>query len=46
VSVTGGCLCGAVRFTMDAEPLAARTCWCRLCQYLENPFASPATRHF
>lgn len=29
-----GCLCGAVRVTIDAEPLLARTCWCRLCQYL------------
>ncbi len=29
-----GCLCGAVRIEIDAEPMAARTCWCRLCQYL------------
>lgn len=29
-----GCLCGAVRITIDAEPIAARMCWCRLCQYL------------
>lgn len=31
---TAGCLCGHVRITIDAEPLAARQCWCRLCQYL------------
>ena len=29
-----GCLCGAVRITIDAEPMLARACWCRLCQYL------------
>ncbi|MBU3076400.1 GFA family protein [Sphingomonas quercus] len=28
------CLCGAVRITIEAEPLAARACWCRVCQYL------------
>jgi hypothetical protein len=29
-----GCLCGQVRIAIAAEPMAARMCWCRLCQYL------------
>lgn len=32
--ITGRCLCGAVHYEIDAEPITARTCWCRLCQYL------------
>jgi hypothetical protein len=31
---TGHCLCGAVSYKVEADPVAVRTCWCRLCQYL------------
>ena len=28
----GSCLCGAVQYTVSAEPLISRICWCRVCQ--------------
>jgi len=31
--ITGGCLCGAIRYRSTAEPRASRVCWCRDCQY-------------
>lgn len=29
----GRCLCGAVSFTLKAEPIVTRICWCRDCQH-------------
>lgn len=32
MSNAGQCLCGAVTLAIDADPIGARTCWCRDCQ--------------
>jgi hypothetical protein len=37
---TGRCFCGQVRYTIDAEPIAARQCWCRDCQYIASGSAT------
>ena len=31
-SRSGSCLCGAVTYQVEGEPLTARICWCRTCQ--------------
>ena len=37
---TGQCLCGQVRFAIDAEPEGARMCWCRDCQRIASGSAT------
>jgi len=32
MEMTGGCLCGAVRYSLSAEPLMCVTCHCKNCQ--------------
>jgi hypothetical protein len=38
--IHGGCICGAVRYTVRAEPLFVRACWCRACRYFAAGNAS------
>ena len=39
--VTGGCLCGAVRYEADMQPVRAHLCHCRMCQQaFGNAFAA------
>ena len=32
MTIQGGCLCGAVRYELSAEPITTRVCWCKDCQ--------------
>jgi hypothetical protein len=34
VEITGGCMCGAIRYRFSAPPMVTRWCWCRDCQFL------------
>ena len=36
MSHTGHCFCGQVRYSIDADPVLARMCWCRDCQYIAS----------
>jgi hypothetical protein len=36
MTIDGGCLCKAVRYRIDAEPITMRLCWCRDCQYISG----------
>lgn len=36
MTIDGGCLCRAVRYRVEAEPLARIACHCRDCQYLSG----------
>jgi hypothetical protein len=40
MTISGGCFCGQVRFTIDAEPVGARMCWCRDCQRIASGSAT------
>jgi hypothetical protein len=39
-TVTGGCLCKAVRYRITAAPITTRMCWCRVCQYVGSGSAT------
>lgn len=34
VQATGGCYCGALRYTVDGVPVMKAQCHCRPCQYI------------
>jgi hypothetical protein len=40
MAVSGHCLCGHIRFSIDAEPIGARMCWCHDCQRIASGSAT------
>jgi len=34
MTITGRCLCGAIRWESSEPPIVTRVCWCRDCQYI------------
>jgi hypothetical protein len=43
-SLSGGCLCGAIRFELDERPTDAGYCHCTRCQRRTGAAASPQAR--
>ena len=41
---TGGCLCGAIRFTFDTDDVSCAKCYCRDCQYVSGGEAAAVLR--
>jgi hypothetical protein len=39
--ITGGCVCGAVRYESSAEPMFSGICCCRNCQYMTGTGQTP-----
>jgi Glutathione-dependent formaldehyde-activating enzyme len=50
LNVEGGCLCGAVRYSIQGEPLVSGTCQCRSCRKASGaaivPWLQVDSRHF
>jgi len=40
MTIKGHCLCGAVHYEINAQPLGARACWCRDCQRIASGSAT------
>jgi hypothetical protein len=43
-TLTGGCLCGAIRFELTSPPYTAGYCHCTRCQRRTGTAASPQAR--